>query len=185
LSYAFLHRTGPINWCWRADSLSQDVIPDLEKVVKSIMKIKAQYTIDDGAYAMDGGSIYLSLRDTDGVKHTLILAQYRIPRNESDPRIPGRLYLDDQVIGVRSDEEARLISAIKKAPISLTSVDRPNPKQETGPTVVIGDDIADYLSATRTSPEAAIRLLVDSLVEFVESEEYVKFAVSSTEDDEA
>jgi hypothetical protein len=149
------------------------------------MTPKGQYTIDDGAYALDGGSIYLSLRDADGVQHALVLAQHRIPKNETDPRIPGRLYFDGQMIGVRSHEEARLISAIKKAPISLTNVDRPAPKEETGPSVVVGDDIADYLSATKASPEAAIRYLVDSLLEFVESEEYVRLADLSAGDDTA
>jgi hypothetical protein len=149
------------------------------------MTLKAQYTIDDGAYALDGGSIYLSLRDAEGVQHALVLTQHRIPKNEADLRVPGRLYLDGQIIGVRSHEEARLIAAIKKAPISLTNIDRPASGQETGPTIVIGDDIVDYLNATRDSPKAAIRLLVDALVEFVESEEYVKFASQSAEDDSA
>jgi hypothetical protein len=144
-----------------------------------------QYTIEDGAYALDGGSIYLSLRDADGVQHTLVLAQHRIPKNEADPRNPGRLYLDDQIIGIRSEEEARLIPEIKMATISLAHIERPAPKEETGPGVVIGEDIEDFLSATKVSPEAAIRHLVVSLVEFVESEEYVKLADWFADDDSA
>ena len=149
------------------------------------MTNEARYTIEDGAYALDGGSIYLSLRDADGVQHALILAQHRIPMNKADPRIAGRLYLDGQIVKARSHREARLISAIKKATISSTKVDRPAPNKETGPTLVVGDDIVDYMSATRASPEAAIQYLVDSLVEFVESEEYVRLADKSAEDDSA
>ena len=149
------------------------------------MTHEARYTIEDGAYALDGGSIYLSLRDADGVQHALILAQHRIPMNKADPRIAGRLYLDGQIVEARSHRETRLISAIKKATISLTKIEHSAPKEETGPSVVVGDDIADYMSAIRTSPEAAIQHLVDSLVEFVESEDDVRLADKSAEDDSA
>lgn len=141
-----------------------------------------QYTIEDGAYALDGGSIYLLLRDAVGIQHSIVLVQHRIPMDEADLRMPGRLYFDDQLIGVRSEEEARLVSAIKIATICSAHIERPVPEEETGPTVVIGEDIADFLSATETSPEAAIRHLVDSLVKFVESEEYIKLAERFTDD---
>jgi hypothetical protein len=105
--------------------------------------------------------------------------------SETDHRIAGRLYLDGQIVGVRSHLEASLISSIKEAPISLTNVDRPAPKEEPGATVVVGEDIADYMSAVRASPKAAIQHLVDSLVKFVESEEYVRLADKAADDDSA
>jgi hypothetical protein len=133
-------------------------------------------TIVDGAYALDGGSIFLAFRDNDGVQHQLLLVQHRLPMDPSDPRNPGRLYLDNQIIQVRSDEETRLLSQIKAAVITPVLPDLQEPKQETGPVVVLGEDIADFMAAARASPRAAIQHLVDSLVQFVESEEYPKLA---------
>jgi hypothetical protein len=140
------------------------------------MSSPKHFTIEDAAYALDGGSIFLSFRDNDGIQHALILAQHNIPMHESDTRIPGRLYLDNQIIQVRSDEEIRLISEIKSASISPIQNETKESKVERGPGHVYGQDIADFLAATRKSPEAAIRHLVDSLVQFVESDEYLQLA---------
>jgi hypothetical protein len=140
------------------------------------MSSPKHFTIEDAAYALEGGSIFLSFRDNDGVQHALILAQHNIPMHESDTRIPGRLYLDNQIIQVRSDEEIRLISGIKSASISPIQNETKESKAERGPVHVYGQDIADFLAATRKSPEAAIWHLVDSLVQFVESDEYLQLA---------
>ena len=133
-------------------------------------------TIEDGAYAMDGGSIYLAFRDSDGVRHGLVLVQHGIPLDKSDPRMPGRLYLDDRIIPFRSEEETRLLSEIKTARISPVNSEQQQGQQPSGRGLVIGDDISTYLAATRDSSAAAIQWLVDSLVQFVESDEYVQLA---------
>ena len=134
---------------------------------------------------LDGGSIFLSFRDNDGLQHGLILVQHRIPMDPSDPRIPGRLYLDDQIIQVRSEEEVRLISEIKTASISPVHPEKQKPKEQTGPVHVLTEDIADFLAATRASPKVAIQQLVDSLVQFVESEAYLRLARQFADDNSA
>ena len=72
-----------------------------------------ELTIEDAAYALDGGSIYLALSDKAGGSHALLLVQHRIPMASNDFRLPGRLYLDNRIIAVRSDEEFHLLSEIK------------------------------------------------------------------------
>src|SRR5512137_1191201 len=149
------------------------------------MRAPRPLTIVDGAYALDGGSIFLAFRDNDGVQHQLVLVQHSIPMDPSDPRNPGRLYLDDQIIQVRSEEETWLLSEIKAALIAPVLPGQPEPKRETGPVVVLGEDIADFLAAARASPRAAIQHLVDSVVEFVESGEYLKLDRQSASGDSA
>lgn len=146
------------------------------------MGSRIQFIIEEGAYALDGGSIFLSIKDNDGVQHKLILVQHCIPMDESDPRIPGRLYLDDQIVQIRSDEEIRLISELKKASISPDEPGLKETKEETGPVYVVSEDIADFLAATRSSPKDAIKYLVDSLVQFVESEEYLRLSAQFEND---
>jgi hypothetical protein len=139
-------------------------------------------TIEDAAYAMDGGSIYLSVRDSHGVSHALILVQHRIPMDPNDPRIPGRLYLDNRIIKVRSEEESNLLSRIQSASISPINYESAAPQGQDNPVHIVGDDIVDYIAATKISPKMAIRYLVDSLLQFVKSEEYVWFADSFRDD---
>lgn len=133
-------------------------------------------TIEDGTLFLDGGSILLSLRDSEGVQRNLLLAQHRIPMAETDPRLPGRLYLDGRMIAVRSDEEAQLLAKLKRA--SISSVDRKHelPRAGSGPMHVLSEDIADFLAAAKVSTSEAIKHLVTSLIQFVESEEYVRLA---------
>ena len=57
--------------------------------------------------------------------------------------------------------------------------------EQTGPVHVASDDIAEYLAATKISPKEAIQHLVKSLVKFVESEEYVRFASALSDDNSA
>jgi hypothetical protein len=149
------------------------------------MSLPRQFTIVDGAYALDGGSIFLAFRGDDDVQHELVLVQHRIPMDLSDPRNPERLYLDNQIIQVRSVEELRLLSDIKTASISPLYPEHREPKGETGPVHVLSEDIAEFMAATRASPKAAIQHLVDSLVEFVESEKYVQLAARLGSDDSA
>jgi len=149
------------------------------------LHIPRELTIEDGAYALDGGSILLSLRDMQDVQWKLVLVQHRIPKDQTDPRFPGRLYLDDQMIPVRSDEEGQLLMELKAASISPIYGKKEGPKEESEPMHVLSEDIADFLAATRISPLEAIKHLVDSLVHFVESEEYVRLAREFADDNSA
>jgi uncharacterized protein YdbL (DUF1318 family) len=132
----------------------------------------------DAAFATDGGSIRLNLRDGCGQDHPLILTQHRLPECDSG-RLTGRLYADGKLVSVRSDAEKRIVEAVKEAQIAgarravedATDVD-PVP----GPSLVVGEDIKSYLGAIKQGPERATRHLVNELLQYVQSEEYLRHA---------
>ena len=78
-------------------------IPKLQEVVRA-------------TFALDGGSIRLYILDDSGSIHQLELVQHKILENSTVKRRFGRLYLDDRLIEVRSDDEAALISFLQTAP---------------------------------------------------------------------
>ena len=65
---------------------------------------------------MDGGSICLYILDDSGSMHQLELVQHMIPANSTVKRRIGRLYFDDRLIEVRSEEEATLLNFLRTAP---------------------------------------------------------------------
>lgn len=137
------------------------------------MAIPPLRVIVDGAYMMDGGSISLLLVDDAGVEHGLELVQHLIPENSSDDRLFGRLYLDNSLIDVRSDDETTIINFLEGAPIQAPSS---KPAATSGTHLVIGDDIQSYVEARAKGPASALAHLVEQLVAFVRSEEYVRLA---------
>ena len=81
------------------------------------------------------------------------------------------------------EDELTIISALKKANIETPTPEKSpsNAIDTEQPGMVVGDDIKDYYSKIAEGPEAAIRHLVCSLIDYVESEEYVIFAKSHAE----
>jgi hypothetical protein len=123
--------------------------------------------------AMDGGSIALHLLDSDGSKHRVLLVQHAFPSHANGMALPGRLYLDDVLISVRSPEEGALLEFLRDPVIAAPS--EPTP-QRTGGRTVIGEDLQSYFAAVDRSPADALRHLVKQVVEFVGSEAYLRFA---------
>ena len=78
-------------------------IPKLQEIVRA-------------TFAMDGGSIRLHTLDDTGSIHHVELVQHRILQNSTPERRCGRLYLDDHLIDIRSDDEVALISFLQAAP---------------------------------------------------------------------
>lgn len=136
----------------------------------------------EGAFATDGGSITLLLSDPAGNRHSLLLSQHLLPfGGYPGERWPGRLFFDGKIIGVRSEEEASIVSALKQADIKPPSstprgVDLPG---EEGPSMIVGDDIMSYFTKVAEGPEAALRHLVTEVIEYVRSEDYVTLAGTS------
>lgn len=77
-------------------------IPKLQEVMRA-------------TFALDGGSICLYILDDSGSIHRLELVQHKILRNSTVERRYGRLYFDDRLIDVRSDDEAAIISFLQAA----------------------------------------------------------------------
>jgi hypothetical protein len=78
-------------------------IPNLKEVVRA-------------TFAMDGGSICLYIHDESGEMHRAELVQHMIPLNSTPKRRFGRLYFDDRLIDVRSEDEATLMIFLESAP---------------------------------------------------------------------
>lgn len=140
------------------------------------MKVPANLTVVEGTYLTDGGSIWLRATDDSGNLHDVFLAQHRLPPWEGEKYIQGRLYFDGELVVVRSAQEARLVARLKAAPIA--SLESPTEKkaENRGVTVVIGEDLQEYHAKMAESKRAALGWLIERLVKFVGSKQYVKLA---------
>lgn len=137
------------------------------------MDIPEQLIIEDGAYATDGGSIYIGARDLTGAKHEIMLWQHMFTQDCDLQRLPGRLYIDRALIPVRSEEERRLLLALRGTRLDILGTGSAAPR---GPDVVVGRDLQEYWSKIEEGPEAAVAHLVKQLIDFVESDDYVELA---------
>jgi hypothetical protein len=137
------------------------------------MDIPERLVIADAAYASDGGSLWLRVRGPAGASCAVVLWQHLFLDSPDPQRLPGRLYVDGALVPVRSDAERRLLIALREARLE------PPPPRDVpprGPGVVVGRDLQEYDAKIAEGPEAATRHLVEKLIAFVESEEYVALA---------
>lgn len=143
------------------------------------MIIPEKLSIVDGFYFTDGGSIVLIAEEPDNTRHQITLAQHRF-LDIFDPKVvPGRLYFNHLTVPVRSETEAKLIALIQAS--QIVPVEPPEPeKDETstrdGPMVVVGDDLKEYYAKVAKGKEEVIQHLIENLIKFVQSREYVKIA---------
>ena len=103
--------------------------------------------IADCAYATDGGSIAISFRDGAGRRHSLTAVQDLIPIDPSHHENPhwrnGAILLDGEPVA--DPEQLRQLAEALRAQLARIPerYDRvPLPDD----TVVVGDDLADYLT---------------------------------------
>lgn len=127
-----------------------------------------------GSLALDGGTINLELVDLIGVSHRLCLVQHISPVRPSELKHRGGLYFDDALVEIRSSDETVLLNFLRTARITASSTPPPRPGE---PFVVLGEDLKEYFAAGARSPADAIRYLVNELVAFVDSDEYVCYGV--------
>lgn len=141
------------------------------------IKIQGALTVENAAYALDGGSIMLSARDGGGVQHSILLVQHAFRDAPSGERLPGRLYFDGKLLPIRSQAEKTLIRALRAAEIGvgLEATTRSDGLAREN-ALVLGEDVGAYLSAVSRGPIEATRHLIEDLASYVESEEYVKLA---------
>ena len=141
--------------------------------------IPATLAVTDCAYAMDGGSQVVFLRDADGDEHTLSVPQHAIPSNFRPGQPPGALIFDGEVLAVRGAAEQELVTALRAATYlprdraGTASSDRLAPPARR---IAIGNDVSAVLAAIDRGPEPAMRHAVASILEFVESQAYVDVA---------
>jgi hypothetical protein len=110
--------------------------------------LPARLVVRECAIALDGGSIGLGCADEAGRAVAVKLVQHAFPDPARSPgEIPGRLYLDGELVPVRSETEARLLDLLRAVEVPA----------DDGPVPVAGEFVA-------------------RVVRFVASDEYLRFA---------
>ena len=138
------------------------------------MQIPTSLILTDCSYGLDGGSINIEAQDQSGRTHQISLPQHRIPENFKPTQIPARLHLNGTPVALRSVAESQLLDALRTA--SVESVETDSQPGISASRLVLSRDIETYLEAVDESPDAAIRLLVQRVVDFVVSDEYLTIA---------
>ena len=134
------------------------------------------FVVENGAFATDGGSIALHVRDFEGSEHSILLQQHLFLEQENPVRIPGRLYYDGVLVPIKSEMESRILAALRKASLKSGDPARAEVRHGSNPGMIAGDDIKEYMSKLDESPEAALAHLVRELIAYVESSDYEELA---------
>lgn len=142
------------------------------------MRIPENFVIEDGAYAMDGGSIALYVRDSEGDEHSIVLCQHMFTKLINPNKIPGRLYFDKILIPVRASMESQILASLREARLDTVNPESEivEGKFELNPGVIVGDDIKEYMSKIEEGSGAALAHLVRQLIDYVDSADYVELA---------
>jgi hypothetical protein len=134
-------------------------------------------TITNAAFMLDGGTTSLSATDETGNSHLVRLAQHAYDWPGAPPhRIPGHLYFDDEVVTVRSADEAVILQLLRNADVQLERTDEPPIGERielSKNALILGDDIKRVLANT---PEQNLREMLQQVIDYVGSAEYVQFA---------
>ena len=159
------------------------------------MEIPEKLTIVDGFYFTDGGSIVLIAEEPKSTRHQITLAQHRFLKIFDPKLLPGRLYFNHLMVPVRSEMEAKLIALMQVS--EIVPVEPPesgkgprtgmSPQERgytgdkesstrDGPVVVVGDDLKEYYAKMSEGMEEVIHHLIENLINFVQSREYVRIA---------
>lgn len=67
--------------------------------------MRGGFVIEKADAALDGGSIFLVIRDRDGRQHGVELVQSMFLASSDPAHLPGRLYFDAELVAVRSEQE--------------------------------------------------------------------------------
>lgn len=140
------------------------------------MTLPERLTLHNAAFSLDGGTTCLMGADPAGHEHAVALIQHAFPEGSpSWDSIPGRLYFDDVLVPLRSEQEAAVLALLKSAEVRY-AVRAPLPGESISLSpnaLILGDDIREVLTR---DPEDNIRALTAKVVAFVESDEYLLFA---------
>jgi ribosomal protein L7/L12 len=140
------------------------------------VKLPTRLTLRNSAFALDGGTSSLKATDEAGRHHGVMLVQPSRPEaSPSFDAVPGRLYFDGQLVPIRSQQEATILSLLKLAEVRYEGYPPfPGETIRLSPNaLILGDDIREVFTR---GPEDNIRALTAKVVAFVESDEYLFFA---------
>ncbi len=144
-----------------------------------MMEIPENLIFVDGFYFTDGGSIVLIAEEPDNTRHQITLAQHRFLEIFDPNLLPGRLYFNHLMVPVRSEMEAKLIALVQASDIVPAEPPEPEKGEASsggGPVVIVGDDLKEYYAKVAEGKEETIRHLIENLINFVHSREYVRIA---------
>ncbi|GAH33338.1 unnamed protein product [marine sediment metagenome] len=144
-----------------------------------LMEIPKELKIVEGFYLTDGGSIVLVAEEPNGTRHQITLAQHMFLEIFDPNLLPGRLYFDHLMVPIRSEMEAKLIALIQVSeihPVEPLESEKNKSSTRDGPVVVVGDDLKEYYAKMSEGMEEVIRHLIENLINFVQSREYVRIA---------
>jgi hypothetical protein len=144
-----------------------------KKTIIKEMEDATPIAIINCAMAMDGGSLSLLLVDENGIQHTVLIPQFAEPITYSDSRPPGSLIFDGKVVGVRGEEEKKIVDALKNA--NIIAEDIVPDRFHNSPHVETSSDIKEFMSGTvRKVMEQTVKHIID----FIESDKYIELAIS-------
>ncbi|MGB0870716.1 MAG: hypothetical protein ACPGSD_14050 [Flavobacteriales bacterium] len=92
-----------------------------------IEEIESGILINNIVAAGDGGSIYFECETTLNNKFDLLFTQHVFLEHPNPEMLPGRIYLNQKIIELKSKEEKLILSGLKKNKISLELLET-NPK---------------------------------------------------------
>jgi len=144
-----------------------------------LMEIPEKLKIVEGFYLTDGGSIVLVAEEPDSTRHQITLAQHMFLEIFDPNLLPGRLYFNHLMVPVRSEMEAKLIALIQVSeilPVEQPELEKNKLSTRDGPVVVVGDDLKEYYAKMSEGMEEVIHHLIENLINFVQSREYVRIA---------
>ena len=135
------------------------------------MELPGKLTINDALYAMDGGTTVLCATDECGVKRSVLLGQHRFP--DARTLVPaGRLCFDGDLVPIRSEFESAVLDLLRDADIGHYTSPQAGSGKLSPNAIILGDDIRQALES---SPEENLRRYCESIVRFVESDDFLVF----------
>ncbi|TPN82790.1 hypothetical protein [Aquimarina algicola] len=101
-----------------------------------IEELQSGILITNFAAAADGGSLFFECETTQKAKFNLLFTQYVFLDNPDPEMIPGRIYLNQKIIDLKSKEEKMILLGLKNFNVSheLLDID-PNMKSELTDTI--------------------------------------------------
>ncbi|MEK6220733.1 MAG: hypothetical protein N2D54_00615, partial [Chloroflexota bacterium] len=112
-------------------------------------------------------------------RRQITLAQHRFLEIFDPNLVPGRLYFDQFTVPVRSEMETKLIALIQGSAVMPSEPPESEKDKEPvkkGPGVIVGDDLNEYHAKMAQGRVEVIQHLIENLLKFVLSDEYIKLA---------
>jgi hypothetical protein len=83
-----------------------------------IRELQNEILITTYAAAGDGGSLYFECKTNENTKFDLLFTQYFFLEDFPPHMIPGRIYLNEKLIALKSEEEKTILNSIQNFQIS-------------------------------------------------------------------